>query len=149
AESEFITIWANAPASASLACVAGPVAPAAVSAAMTDPTNMLVSANGDGGGGSGASAGSNGSAAGNGAAPQVPEQFLDRNTGQVKLPDLLKSYGELSDYKTRFDARGEVPATPDGYEFGEIELPDTVKLPDGMKLQVNENDPRIEPLRAF
>lgn len=87
------------------------------------------------------------------APPQMPEglptQFWDAQANQVKLPDLIKSYGEAATFKTQHDARlAALPKKPEDYKI-ELKLPDTVKVPQGVEYKIDEKDPRIAPLRAY
>lgn len=71
----------------------------------------------------------------------LPESYWDGDKSSARADD-LKSVFEA---KTAMDARRAlVPADAKGYE---LKLPDTVKLPDGFKL--DETDPRLAGLREF
>lgn len=79
----------------------------------------------------------------------LPAQYWDPQSAQVKFPDLIKDYTGLTTFKTEHDTRvAALPKTPDEYKF-ELKLPDTVKVPQGVELKLNDKDPRFGPVRAF
>jgi len=79
----------------------------------------------------------------------LPPQFWDSAGGKVNLPDLVKSYGEISAFKTQHDQRvAGLPKTATDYKI-EVKLPDTVKLPDGMTFKIDDKDPRIPAVQAL
>jgi hypothetical protein len=82
----------------------------------------------------------------------LPAQFWDQSSGQVNMPDLVKSYGELSTFKTSHDERlAALPQKAEDYKV-EWKAPDGFKPPEGLDpaaLKINDKDPRIPALRAF
>jgi hypothetical protein len=85
---------------------------------------------------------------------QVPETYWDSTTGLK--PEFFTHYGEVATFhKTETEKRAAIPASPDAYVLeGEINLPETVKVPNGedgkpLKFAVNKDDPRIPMVRAF
>jgi hypothetical protein len=78
----------------------------------------------------------------------VPESFWDAKAG-LKADDFGKHYGELATFhKTETEKRAALPAKPEDYKL-ELKLPDTVKVPEGLNLGVNEKDPRVPLVRAL
>ena len=79
----------------------------------------------------------------------LPETFWDAEAKTVKLPDLVKSYGEVASFKQQHDERiAALPKTPEEYKI-ELKLPEGFKPPEGIELKVDEKDGRIAPLREF
>lgn len=79
----------------------------------------------------------------------LPAQFWDQQTGQVNLPEFVKSYGEVSAFKTQHDQRiAALPKDPKDYKI-ELKLPDGVKVPDGAEFKIDDKDPRLPAVRAF
>lgn len=79
----------------------------------------------------------------------LPQQFWDQQTGSVDMPAFVKSYSEVSAFKTEHDKRiAALPQKPEDYKI-ELKLPDTVRLPEGMQLKIDDKDPRVPAVRAF
>src|SRR5262245_42698711 len=79
----------------------------------------------------------------------LPEQYWDAQTGQVKMPELVKAYGEAAAFKADHDARlAALPAKPEDYKM-EGKLPDGFLVPAGFEPRVDEKDPRIPALREL
>lgn len=79
----------------------------------------------------------------------LPTQFWDSQSNQVNIPEFVKSYGEVSAFKTQHDQRmASLPKRPEDYKI-ELKLPDTVKVPDGLELKIDDKDPRLGMLREF
>lgn len=79
----------------------------------------------------------------------LPPQFWDSQAGQVNTPELVKAYGEIATFKAQHEERlAALPKDPKDYKL-EIKLPDTVKLPEGFKPEIDEKDPRVPAVRAF
>jgi len=79
----------------------------------------------------------------------LPTQFWDQQTGAVDMPGFVKSYTEASAFKTQHDQRiASLPKTPAEYKV-ELKLPDTVKVPEGMNLKIDEKDPRLIAVREL
>ena len=78
----------------------------------------------------------------------LPEDHWDTATSAIK-PEFGKHYAEL---KAAADAdavrKAQLPQKPEDYKI-EVKLPDTVKVPDGMELRINEKDPRVPVIRAL
>jgi hypothetical protein len=63
----------------------------------------------------------------------------------LKVDDFAKSYSELAKVKADADQRAAaVPAKADDYK---LELPSDMQLPEGMKVQFDEKDPRVVGFR--
>lgn len=79
----------------------------------------------------------------------VPETYWDGETKAIK-PEFGTHYTELSTFhKTETEKAAALAARkPEDIKF-EIKLPDTVKVPDGMDLKINDNDPRVPILREL
>ena len=87
------------------------------------------------------------------AAPKMPDglpsQFWDSQGGKVNVTELVKSYGELATFKTAQDERVKaLPAKPEDYKL-DFKLPDTVKLPEGFQVKIDEKDPRLAVVRSL
>jgi len=79
----------------------------------------------------------------------LPTRFWDQQSGSVNIPEFVKAHGELSTFKTEYDTRiAALPQKPEDYKI-ELKLPDTVKVPEGMQLKIDEKDPRVPAVRAF
>ena len=78
----------------------------------------------------------------------LPPQFWDSQGGKVNMPELLKSYGEATAFKTQHETSLSELAKrkPEDIKI-ELKLPDTIKVPEGVDLKIDEKDPRIAPLR--
>lgn len=79
----------------------------------------------------------------------LPESHWDVNASAIK-PEFGAHYAEVSAFhKTETEKAAALAARkPEDIKF-EIKLPDTVKVPDGMDLKINENDPRVPVLREI
>lgn len=81
-----------------------------------------------------------------------PAQFWDDKSGAPKMPDFVASYNELVKSSTEHAARIEaLPKKAEDYKL-EVKLPQDFKLPDGLDikdLKVDDNDPRVGPLREL
>jgi hypothetical protein len=86
------------------------------------------------------------------ATPSPPaglEPFWDSKANTLKVDDLAKSYGELSALKADHDKRlAEVPPKPDDYKLV-YELPSNLKLPEDLKIEIDEKDPAVGKLRTI
>lgn len=77
----------------------------------------------------------------------LPETHWDAATSAIK-PDFGTHYAELTNFhKTTTEAQQALAARkPEDIKF-EIMLPETVKVPDGMQLKIDDKDPRVPVLR--
>ena len=80
----------------------------------------------------------------------LPEAHWDPQASAIKLDDFGKHYGELATFhKAQTEAQAALAARkPEDIKI-EVKLPDTVKVPDGMELKVDEKDPRVVQVRAL
>lgn len=70
----------------------------------------------------------------------MPESYWDPQANAPKLDEFGKHYGETAAKAAKFDERtAAVPPNPEGYKI-ELKLPDTVKVPEGLKF-----DPAKDP----
>jgi hypothetical protein len=76
----------------------------------------------------------------------LPESYFDPQTG-IK-PEFGQHYAEIATaHKTFTEQQAALAARkPEDIKF-ELKLPDTVKLPEGLELKINPDDPRIPILR--
>lgn len=78
----------------------------------------------------------------------VPESFWDGDAKAVK-PEFGQHYSELATFKQQHDERiAALPQKPEDYRI-EVKLPETVKVPDGLELKVDDKHPLAAPVRAF
>jgi len=79
----------------------------------------------------------------------LPESHWDTAANNIK-PEFGAHYAELTTFhKTQTEAQAALAARkPEDIKF-EIKLPETVKVPDGMDLKINDNDPRVPVLREL
>jgi hypothetical protein len=79
----------------------------------------------------------------------LPEAHWDPQGNAIKLDDFGKHYTELSTSARQLTEQAAALAArkPEDIKF-EVKLPETVKVPEGFQLKINEDDPRIPPLRA-
>ena len=77
----------------------------------------------------------------------LPEAHWDAQTNAIK-PDFGAHYNELATFhKTQTEAQAALAARkPDDIKF-EVKLPDTVKVPDGFQVTLDDKDPRLPLLR--
>lgn len=77
----------------------------------------------------------------------LPEAHWDTTANSIK-PEFGAHYGELATFhKTETEKAAALAARkPEDIKF-EIVLPETVKVPDGMTLKIDEKDPRVPVLR--
>ncbi len=79
-----------------------------------------------------------------------PEQFWDKQSGAPKLPEFVKSYNEAATFKTQHEQTlATLKARKPGDIKLEYKLPDTVKVPKGLELKIDEKDPRVDMVRQF
>jgi hypothetical protein len=82
----------------------------------------------------------------------LPAQFWDDKSGAPKMADFVASYNELAKVKGEHDARvASLPTKAEDYKL-DVKLPQDFKLPDGLDikdLKVDDNDPRVGPLREL
>lgn len=80
--------------------------------------------------------------------PKMPEgldaTYWDQQSGQVKLPDLVKDFGELKTIKEQHDAR--LASIPQEYAF---DLPQDFQAPDGIEIKFDPQDPRMAQATAL
>lgn len=77
----------------------------------------------------------------------LPETFWDGEKNAPKYDDIGKSLTELNTLKTERDARlAGVPKEGESYK---IELPDTIKLPDGLTFQPDPKNPMFAAGQDF
>jgi hypothetical protein len=79
----------------------------------------------------------------------VPETYWDATANSIK-PEFGQHYTEVSKfYQTETEKRAALAARkPEDIKF-EIKLPDTVKVPDGFDIKVDEKDPRVPVIREM
>lgn len=77
----------------------------------------------------------------------LPESHWDPATSAIK-PEFGQHYAEVSTFhKTETEKQAALAARkPEDIKF-EVKLPDTVKVPEGMDLKINPDDPRVPVLR--
>lgn len=78
----------------------------------------------------------------------LPAQFWDEQAGAVKLPEMVKSYGELATFKAQEDERLKGLPKAEDYKMDGT-LPHGFMVPHGFEPKINEKDPHIAPLREF
>jgi hypothetical protein len=79
----------------------------------------------------------------------LPEAHWDSAANSIK-PDFGTHYAEVSAFhKTQTEAQAALAARkPEDIKI-EVKLPDTIKVPDGLQVQINEKDPRVPVLREL
>lgn len=79
----------------------------------------------------------------------LPEPHWDSTANAIK-PEFGQHYAEVSTFhKTETERQATLAARkPEDIKF-EVKLPETVKVPDGMDLKINENDPRVPVIREM
>lgn len=79
----------------------------------------------------------------------IPEQFWDADGGAVKA-EFGQHYSELATFKQTYDQTQEAlkARKPEDIKI-EVKLPETVKVPEGMEIKVDEKDPRIPVIREM
>lgn len=79
----------------------------------------------------------------------LPEAHWDTTANSIK-PDFGTHYAEIATFhKTQTEAQAALAARkPEDIKF-EVKLPDTIKVPDGMDIKINENDPRVPVIREM
>jgi capsid assembly protein len=79
----------------------------------------------------------------------LPEAHWDTAANSMK-PEFGTHYAELATFhKTQTEQQAALAARkPEDIKL-EVKLPETVKVPDGMDLKINENDPRVPVLREL
>jgi hypothetical protein len=83
-----------------------------------------------------------------GARPEwLSEAHWDPTASAIK-PEFGQHYAEVEKfYQTETEKRAALAARkPEDIKF-EVKLPETVKVPDGMEIKIDENDPRLPVLR--
>lgn len=77
----------------------------------------------------------------------LPEDHWDATAGGMKA-EFGAHYQELANFhKTQTEAQAALAARkPEDIKF-EVKLPETVKVPDGFEVKIDQNDPRIPVLR--
>lgn len=79
----------------------------------------------------------------------LPEAQWDTQANTIK-PEFGAHYQEVSNfYKTETEARAALAARKPEDIKPEIKLPDTIKIPEGMDLKINDKDPRLPVLREI
>jgi hypothetical protein len=85
-----------------------------------------------------------------GARPEwLPEAHWDPTASTIK-PEFGQHYAEVSTfYQTETEKRAALAARkPEDIKI-EIKLPETVKVPDGMEIKIDESDPRVPIIREM
>jgi hypothetical protein len=81
-----------------------------------------------------------------------PAQFWDDKSGAPKMPDFVASYNELvKTHEAHAEKLKALPTKAEDYKL-DVKLPEDFKLPDGLDikdLKVDDNDPRVKPLREL
>jgi hypothetical protein len=79
----------------------------------------------------------------------LPEAHWDQTANTIK-PEFGQHYAEVSTfYQTETEKRNALAARkPEDIKF-EVKLPETVKVPEGMDLKINEADPRVPIIREM
>ncbi|MCK1585481.1 hypothetical protein IVB03_39495 [Bradyrhizobium sp. 168] len=79
----------------------------------------------------------------------LPETYWDPQAGTIK-PEFGAHYAEVAAFhKAQTETQAALAARkPEDIKF-EVKLPETVKVPDGMDLKINENDPRVPVIREM
>lgn len=77
----------------------------------------------------------------------LPEAHWDSQSNGIK-PEFGQHYSELAALKQQHDARAAlIPASADDYKL-ELKLPETVQVPEGFEVRIDEKDPRVPKARA-
>lgn len=79
----------------------------------------------------------------------IPETYWDATANAIK-PEFGTHYAELTTFhKTETEKAAALAARkPEDIKF-EVKLPETVKVPDGMDIKINPDDPRVPVLREL
>jgi hypothetical protein len=79
----------------------------------------------------------------------LPESHWDTAANNIK-PEFGTHYAELTTFhKTQTEAQAALAARkPEDIKI-EVKLPETVKVPDGLQVQIDEKDPRVPVLREL
>jgi hypothetical protein len=79
----------------------------------------------------------------------LPEAHWDPTANTIK-PEFGQHYAEVTAFhKTETEKAAALAARkPEDIKF-EVKLPETIKVPDGMDLKINENDPRVPVIREM
>jgi hypothetical protein len=80
----------------------------------------------------------------------IAENYWDATANTIKLDEFTPHYAELATFhRTETERQAALAARkPEDIKF-EVKLPDTVKVPDGMDLKINPDDPRVPVLREL
>lgn len=79
----------------------------------------------------------------------LPETHWDTQTNAMK-PEFGAHYSELATFhKTQTEQQAALAARKAEDIKIEVKLPETVKVPDGLQLQINDKDPRVPVLREM
>jgi hypothetical protein len=78
----------------------------------------------------------------------LPEAHWDGTAKTIKLDDFGKHYSEIATaHKTHAEQQAALAARkPEDIKI-EVKLPDTVKVPEGLQVKIDEKDPRVPILR--
>lgn len=77
----------------------------------------------------------------------MPEFFFDTEKGEVKGSDLRKHLDELATFKAAEDSRrATLPQSPEAYE---AKLPEGFTPPEGIKVDIDANDPMLKNAREL
>lgn len=77
----------------------------------------------------------------------LPESFWDKDKAEPKGADFRKTFDELSAFKAEQDVRrNTLPKSADDYK---LELPADFKPPEGIKFELNANDPLLPQARQL
>jgi hypothetical protein len=79
----------------------------------------------------------------------IPENFWDDQAKAIK-PEFATHYAEVATFhKAETERQAALKARkPEDIKF-EVKLPDTVKVPDGIELKIDDKDPRIPVIREM
>jgi hypothetical protein len=79
----------------------------------------------------------------------LPEAHWDTTASSIK-PEFGAHYVELAAFhKIEAEAKAALAARkPEDIKF-EVKLPETIKVPEGMDLKINDNDPRVPVIREM
>lgn len=80
----------------------------------------------------------------------LPESHWDGAANSIKLDDFGKHYAEISTaHKTYTEQQAALAARkPEDIKI-EVKLPETVKVPEGLQIKIDEKDPRVAFVRGF
>lgn len=77
----------------------------------------------------------------------LPDQYWDATANAVKVPDLVKSWSEADAFrKAETERLSKRPESADKYE---LRLPETMKLPDGAKFEIDNTSPLAVEFRSI